>query len=192
LETFARHANFDVESLESEEILRQIRKSKLEQMLEKKPHYAKYFSDEEEKDEQQMASTFASSESFDRKEHSSFQRVESIFGSTYPVSMPEIGTIQSVPRLTSIDIREKLTPFTDEQHLEVALTALEEANLSTVSAFEQQSALIGQRNINLKQFVIEDSIFSNQPKSRAAAVANVEQQPGEVNPLSFDEDQSAV
>ena len=47
-EVFKEHANFDVESLESEKIRENIKVNLLSEMLRKKPHYAKYFPDLEE------------------------------------------------------------------------------------------------------------------------------------------------
>lgn len=45
---FNKHANFDVESLDSEVIRKEIRISLLQEMLRKKPHYAKHFTELEE------------------------------------------------------------------------------------------------------------------------------------------------
>ena len=48
IEIFNKHSNFDVESLDSEAIRKQIKISLLQEMLKKKPHYAKYFTELEE------------------------------------------------------------------------------------------------------------------------------------------------
>ena len=49
-ETFQKHSTFDVESLESEQIRNQLKVNLQAQMLKKKPHYRKYFSDDELED----------------------------------------------------------------------------------------------------------------------------------------------
>ena len=55
IEIFNKHSNFDVESLDSEAIRKQIKISLLQEMLKKKPHYAKYFTElEEEMDDHQL------------------------------------------------------------------------------------------------------------------------------------------
>ena len=47
-EVFNTYSNFDVESLESECIRKQIKMSLLDEMLKKKPHYAKFFTELED------------------------------------------------------------------------------------------------------------------------------------------------
>ena len=42
-EVFKAHANFDVESLETEKVKEEIKVKLLKEMLRKKPHYAKHF-----------------------------------------------------------------------------------------------------------------------------------------------------
>ena len=55
LEIFQKHANFDVESLDTEVIRKQIKIDLLQQMLAVKPHYAKHFTELEEEIEDRQA-----------------------------------------------------------------------------------------------------------------------------------------
>lgn len=54
LEVFKNYASFDVESLDSEAIRKQLKMDILKQMLASKPHYAKHFTElEDEMDDRQ-------------------------------------------------------------------------------------------------------------------------------------------
>lgn len=54
-EVFNKHSSFDVESLDSEKLRNQIKISLLQEMLRKKPHYAKYFTElEDEMDDESL------------------------------------------------------------------------------------------------------------------------------------------
>ena len=80
--------------------------------------------------------------------------------------------IQKTQLLTQRDIREQLTPLHDENFLNNALEAIEDANVGLMTREQRQERAKQNRehHIDLKRFVIEDSIFEN--KHRRAQMLN--------------------
>ena len=100
--------------------------------MRKKPHYSKHFSDLEEDLEENKSLQMQIKQVEARNVSGPFQRINSEFNHSSRATVT-CDMIESVPKLTTKDIKIFLTPQTDQQVLDSALMALEDANLLLLS-----------------------------------------------------------
>lgn len=182
LEAFSNYSNFDVESLQSEVIRKDIKISLLQEMLKKKPHYAKYFTELEEDldDTPKFLSNLRNSREAMNLPYLTItqtkalynNRLSNMFDNSQDLSQsnrldntvdldekePIVGM---APRLTLQDLNNIQNPYADIMCLESALDGLDDANLSMISPEDRNRIETRQMKtqINLNVFVIENSIF---------------------------------
>lgn len=72
-----------MESLESEQIRNQLKVNLQAQMLKKKPHYKKYFSDDELEDAEAQSQSVEGLESHENAYHTMSHRLTAIFAGNY-------------------------------------------------------------------------------------------------------------